>query len=332
MSRRSLMGTSRLGGVPTSLPLDAAPPAAATAMELFPRSTERAELSPGVVLISGWLSSAEQRALVDQFRVWALPPAGLRHPRVPSGHLMSVQSVCLGWHWQPYAYSRTADDTDGAPVKPLPSAIFRLARQAVAETFGASTAEHFEPDAVIANLYAGRGSASIRTPRSHRPRQSSPSAWATRACSASRASTAGPPVPRHPAAFGRSSGVWWPEPACTTESRRSSTTRDREARLPSGRLSLTVRETGFARVDAVHRMPRLWVHLGPRAAADARRAHPHRASRRRRAVRARRSHSRARERPVRGSTVRRAIGSRAAGFRPHGGAAPTRRARRSCRA
>ena len=33
---------------------------------------------------------------------------------------MSVQSVCLGWHWQPYAYSRTADDTDGAPVKPLP--------------------------------------------------------------------------------------------------------------------------------------------------------------------------------------------------------------------
>ena len=28
---------------------------------------------------------------------------------------MSVQSVCLGWHWQPYTYSRTADDTDGAP-------------------------------------------------------------------------------------------------------------------------------------------------------------------------------------------------------------------------
>ena len=36
---------------------------------------------------------------------------------------MSVQSVCLGWHWHPYAYSRTADDTDGAPVKPLPSDI-----------------------------------------------------------------------------------------------------------------------------------------------------------------------------------------------------------------
>ena len=47
------------------------------------------------------------------FRAWARPPAGLRHPRVPAGHLMSVQSVCLGWHWQPYAYSPTADDTDG---------------------------------------------------------------------------------------------------------------------------------------------------------------------------------------------------------------------------
>ena len=68
-----------------------------------------------------WLPLDAQRALVAQFREWAAPPAGLRHPRVPTGHLMTVQSVCLGWHWQPYAYSRTADDTDGAPVKPLPA-------------------------------------------------------------------------------------------------------------------------------------------------------------------------------------------------------------------
>jgi alkylated DNA repair protein (DNA oxidative demethylase) len=66
---------------------------------------------------------------------------------------MSVQSVCLGWHWQPYAYSRTADDTDGAPVKPLPPSIARLGRRAVTDTFGASAGSAFEPDAVIANLY-----------------------------------------------------------------------------------------------------------------------------------------------------------------------------------
>jgi len=67
---------------------------------------------------------------------------------------MSVQSVCLGWHWQPYAYSRTADDTDGAPVKPLPPEIARMGRRAVAQTFGPSAGQQFEPDAVIANLYA----------------------------------------------------------------------------------------------------------------------------------------------------------------------------------
>jgi alkylated DNA repair protein (DNA oxidative demethylase) len=67
---------------------------------------------------------------------------------------MSVQSVCLGWHWQPYAYSRTADDTDGAPVKPLPANVARLARRAVADTFGAAAGRRYWPDAVIANLYA----------------------------------------------------------------------------------------------------------------------------------------------------------------------------------
>jgi alkylated DNA repair protein (DNA oxidative demethylase) len=147
------MGTSRLGGVPTTLSDDS--PAVPTLFADYePTAPRRRDVSPGVVLISGWLTSAEQRALVDQFRVWALPPAGLRHPRVPSGNLMSVQSVCLGWHWQPYAYSRTADDTDGAPVKPLPTSVAQLARRAVAETFGATAAERFEPDAVIANLYA----------------------------------------------------------------------------------------------------------------------------------------------------------------------------------
>ncbi|MBA2281585.1 MAG: hypothetical protein H0W25_10190, partial [Acidimicrobiia bacterium] len=60
----------------------------------------RREVLPGVVHIAGWLDDAAQRDLVGQFRRWAVPPAGLRHPRVPRGHLMSVESVCLGWHWQ----------------------------------------------------------------------------------------------------------------------------------------------------------------------------------------------------------------------------------------
>jgi alkylated DNA repair protein (DNA oxidative demethylase) len=116
----------------------------------------RREVLPGVVHVPAWLGLPAQRALVEDFRRWALPPAGLRHPRVPTGHLMSVQSVCLGWHWQPYAYSRTADDTDGAPVKPLPPEIVELARDAVGTAYGAGGPEAtaYAPDAAIVNLYA----------------------------------------------------------------------------------------------------------------------------------------------------------------------------------
>ncbi len=69
---------------------------------------------------------------------------------------MTVQSVCLGWHWHPYTYSRTADDTDGAPVKPLPDDLAALARAAVADAYGpdAPEAVAFGPDAAIVNLYA----------------------------------------------------------------------------------------------------------------------------------------------------------------------------------
>jgi alkylated DNA repair protein (DNA oxidative demethylase) len=68
---------------------------------------------------------------------------------------MTVQSVCLGWHWSPYAYSRTADDTDGAPVKPIPESVDRLARAAIAAAYGDDCVElnGYEPDAAIVNLY-----------------------------------------------------------------------------------------------------------------------------------------------------------------------------------
>jgi len=110
------------------------------------------EVLPDAVHLPRWLDPAAQRQLVAAFRDWAQPPAGLRHPRMPTGHLMTVQSVCLGWHWYPYAYSRKADDTDGAPVKPLPRDLYELARAAVRAAYG--DAGSYAPDAVIANLYA----------------------------------------------------------------------------------------------------------------------------------------------------------------------------------
>lgn len=125
------------------------------ALDTEPAARAVSELLPGVVHVPAWLDAAGQGQLAAAFRSWASPPAGLRHPRVPTGHLMSVQSVCLGWHWHPYAYSRTADDTDGAPVKPLPATLRALARAAVADAYGKHTSEarSYAPDAAIVNLY-----------------------------------------------------------------------------------------------------------------------------------------------------------------------------------
>ena len=66
---------------------------------------------------------------------------------------MSVQIVCLGWHWRPYLYSRTADDVNGAPVAPLPPWLADLGRAAVADALGESAYERFEPDAALVNYY-----------------------------------------------------------------------------------------------------------------------------------------------------------------------------------
>lgn len=160
--------TSRLGGVPTVLPsghtIGDGAALQQMALPLAVEADEREpwqELLPGVVHVAGWLDLDAQRALVEDFRRWAVPPAGLRHPRVPTGHLMTVQSVCLGWHWYPYAYTRTADDTDGAPVKPMPAEIRDLGRAAVAAAYDPTRLVHpvdddpesYEPDAAIVNLY-----------------------------------------------------------------------------------------------------------------------------------------------------------------------------------
>jgi alkylated DNA repair protein (DNA oxidative demethylase) len=159
------MRSSRLGGIPTVLDDAATVSTSQLHLELADGAARLDDGGagpedrltrplPDVVHISGWLAPSEQCALVEQFRIWALPPAGLRHPRVPTGHVMSVQSVCLGWHWQPYAYSRTADDTDGAPVKPLPEEMIRLSRRAVADAGMLAADGPFDPDAAIVNYYA----------------------------------------------------------------------------------------------------------------------------------------------------------------------------------
>lgn len=130
--------------------------------ELFgdPAPRGRSEPAPGVVLVPGWLDDAAQLRLVGACREWARPPAGMHTVRMPTGGLMSVRTVSLGWHWYPYGYRRTAED--GAPVKPFPPELGVLARRAVAEAYGTGGpgnaplppgADAYEPDIAIVNHY-----------------------------------------------------------------------------------------------------------------------------------------------------------------------------------
>jgi len=114
----------------------------------------RTEIAPGAVHLPGWLTIEEQRHLVTACRDWERPPAGMRHTPMPSGGRMSVQTVCLGWHWMPYRYSRTADDVDGAPVKPFPGWLADLGRRAVADAYDAKAqATSYRPDVALINFY-----------------------------------------------------------------------------------------------------------------------------------------------------------------------------------
>ncbi len=119
---------------------------------LLPR--ERDEPAPGAVHLPDWLSIDEQRQLVTWCREWARPPAPMRATRLPNGGVMSVRTVCLGWHWVPYRYTRLAVDVDGAPVTPFPPALAELGRRAVADAAGDPAAgAAYEPDAALVNHY-----------------------------------------------------------------------------------------------------------------------------------------------------------------------------------
>lgn len=118
---------------------------------LLPR--ERSEPAPGAVHIPGWLDLERQLELIEACREWARGPIPIASPVLPSGHKMSLQMVCLGWHWKPYRYVKTA--TDGGPeVAPFPDWLKQLARDAVGDAYGAGDrAEEYRPDAALINFY-----------------------------------------------------------------------------------------------------------------------------------------------------------------------------------
>lgn len=67
---------------------------------------------------------------------------------------MSVQLLCLGWHWLPYRYSRTADDHGGGAVLALPDWLRDIGRDAVSAAYRDPAAgERYSPDTALINHY-----------------------------------------------------------------------------------------------------------------------------------------------------------------------------------
>lgn len=120
---------------------------------LFPRG--RSVVADGAVHVPGWLDGARQRELTEACRGWARGPVPMRHTILPGGGVMSVRTVCLGWHWQPYRYTRTAGDVNGARVAPFPSWLVELGRAAVDEAYGEEAGAGYAPDTALVNFYEG---------------------------------------------------------------------------------------------------------------------------------------------------------------------------------
>ncbi|MET7616598.1 alpha-ketoglutarate-dependent dioxygenase AlkB [Streptomyces sp. NPDC005408] len=113
-------------------------------------------IAPGAVHVPGWLPVERQRELVEACRAWARGPAPIRHTVLPGGGEMSVQTVCVGWHWQPYRYSRTADDVNGARVAEFPDWLVELGRSALVAAYGQDEADQtYTPDTALINFYDG---------------------------------------------------------------------------------------------------------------------------------------------------------------------------------
>jgi DNA oxidative demethylase len=130
----------------------------------------RTELAPGAVHVPDWLSLEQQRGLIEAWRNWARGPfpqrIPMRHTRLPGGASMSVQTVCLGWHWEPYRYVQSVD---GARVSEFPDWLAELARAAVTAAYDDPAAgAAYRPDAALINYYDPHAKLGVHQDRDER--------------------------------------------------------------------------------------------------------------------------------------------------------------------
>ena len=120
----------------------------------MPNRPSRREVAPGAVHVPGWLSIDRQHELVEACREWAAGPVPMRAARLPGGHVMSVRTVCLGWHWQPYRYTRIATDVGGGRVAEFPDWLADLGQAALAAALeDLDAGRRYRPDTALINYY-----------------------------------------------------------------------------------------------------------------------------------------------------------------------------------
>ena len=158
---------------------------------------------------------------------------------------MSVQTVCFGWHWLPYRYTRTADDVDGARV-PRSRTGWAISGAARSPTRTATR---------------GRGRVPPRRRADQLLRRAGPWACTRTRTSAARAGRLAEPRRRLRFRFGNPetrgqpytdielrSGdlfVFGGPPGSRTTACPAAGTADPATGLAAGRLNLTLRETGL---------------------------------------------------------------------------------------
>lgn len=126
------------------------------------------ELPAGAHHVPGWLTMEQQRWIVARFHEWIQGPVPLHSPKI-RGHDMSVQTVCLGWHWRPYEYTRNAIDVNGQRVLEFPEWMVRLGRQAlIAATGDHGSAATYTPDTALVNYYSDTAKMGMHQDREER--------------------------------------------------------------------------------------------------------------------------------------------------------------------
>jgi DNA alkylation damage repair protein AlkB len=112
------------------------------------------EIYPGTIHLRAFLTTEEQKTLMQRCIEIGSKTAGFYKPAVRTGAYMSIEMVCLGRHWnaKTYKYEAFRSDYDALPVQELDDDLKDFARRAAVEV-----AMTIEPDICLINRYPVTG-------------------------------------------------------------------------------------------------------------------------------------------------------------------------------